>query len=96
VQVATAGEPFADYATAWGATAQAVATTDESLLVWGDTPVTTTVEATTAGEADAGAEVGAATVTAGQQTVRIPLALDRAIPGPDGWWRLGNPGELLG
>jgi D-alanyl-D-alanine carboxypeptidase (penicillin-binding protein 5/6) len=96
VQVATAGEPFADYATAWGATAQAVSTADESLLVWGDTPVTTTVEAMSAGEADAGAEVGAATVTAGQQSVRIPLALDRAIPGPDGWWRLGNPGELLG
>ncbi|WP_043669492.1 D-alanyl-D-alanine carboxypeptidase family protein [Clavibacter michiganensis] len=96
VQVAAAGEPFADYTTAWGATARAVSTADESLLVWGDTPVTTTVEATTVGEADAGAEVGAATVTAGQQSVRIPLALDRAIPGPDGWWRLGNPGELLG
>jgi D-alanyl-D-alanine carboxypeptidase (penicillin-binding protein 5/6) len=96
VQVATAGEPFADYATSWGATAQAVSTADESLLVWGDTPVTTTVDAPTVGEADAGTEVGAATVTAGQQSVRIPLALDRAIPGPDGWWRLGNPGELLG
>ncbi|OUE30304.1 D-alanyl-D-alanine endopeptidase precursor [Clavibacter michiganensis] len=96
VQVAAAGEPFADYATAWGATARAVSTADESLLVWGDTPVTTTVEATAVGEADAGAEVGAATVTAGPQSVRIPLALDRAIPGPDGWWRLGNPGELLG
>lgn len=96
VQVAAAGEPFADYATAWGATARAVSTSDESLLVWGDTPVTTTVEATAVGEADAGAEVGAATVTAGPQSVRIPLALDRAIPGPDGWWRLGNPGELLG
>jgi D-alanyl-D-alanine carboxypeptidase (penicillin-binding protein 5/6) len=96
VQVATAGEPFADYTTAWGATAQAVAAADESLLVWGDTPVTTTVEASASGEAAAGTEVGAATVTAGQQTVRVPLALDRDIPGPDGWWRLGNPGELLG
>jgi D-alanyl-D-alanine carboxypeptidase (penicillin-binding protein 5/6) len=96
VQVATAGEPFADYETAWGATAQAVATADESLLVWGDTPVATTVEASGTAEAAAGTEVGAATVTAGQQAVRIPLALDRALPGPDGWWRLGNPGELLG
>jgi D-alanyl-D-alanine carboxypeptidase (penicillin-binding protein 5/6) len=96
VQVATAGEPFADYTTAWGATAQAVATSDESLLVWGDTPVATTVEAGGTGEAAAGTEVGAATVTAGQQSVRVPLALDRALPGPDGWWRLGNPGELLG
>ena len=96
VQVASAGEPFADYTTAWGATAQAVATEDESLVVWGDTPVTTTVEASGSGEAAAGTQVGAATVTAGQQAVRVPLALDRAIPGPDGWWRLGNPGELLG
>ncbi|AJW79039.1 D-alanyl-D-alanine carboxypeptidase family protein [Clavibacter michiganensis] len=96
VRVAVAGEPFADYTTAWGATAQAVAAADESLLVWGDTPVTTTVEASGSGEAAAGTEVGAATVTAGQQTVRVPLALDRDIPGPDGWWRLGNPGELLG
>jgi D-alanyl-D-alanine carboxypeptidase (penicillin-binding protein 5/6) len=96
VQVATAGEPFADYTTAWGATAQAVATEDESILVWGDTPVTTTVAADGTGEADAGAAVGTATVTAGAQSVQVPLALDRAVPGPDGWWRLGNPAELLG
>ncbi len=43
VQVASSGEPFADYTTAWGATARAVATEDRSLLVWGDTPVPTTV-----------------------------------------------------
>ncbi|MFT2689125.1 hypothetical protein [Clavibacter zhangzhiyongii] len=73
-----------------------MATADESLLVWGDTPVATTVQATGTAEAAAGTEVGAATVTAGQHAVRIPLALDRALPGPDGWWRLGNPGELLG
>ncbi|WP_445441962.1 D-alanyl-D-alanine carboxypeptidase family protein [Clavibacter sp. km1a] len=96
VRVATAGEPFADYTTAWGATAQAVSTADESLLVWGDTPVTTTVEASGTAEAEAGAPVGTATVTAGEETVQVPLALDRAIPGPDGWWRLANPGELLG
>jgi len=96
VQVAAAGQPFADYTTAWGATAQAVSTSDESLLVWGDTPVTTTVEAGASGEADAGTEVGTATVTAGRETVRVPLALDRDLPGPDGWWRLGNPAELLG
>jgi len=96
VRVATAGEPFADYTTAWGATAQAVATEDESILVWGDTPVTTTVAASGTGEAAAGAPVGTATVTAGAQSVQVPLALDRAVPGPDGWWRLGNPGELLG
>lgn len=96
VQVATAGEPFADYTTAWGATAQAVATEDESILVWGDTPVTTTVAAGGTGEADAGAPVGTATVTAGAHRVEVPLALDRAVPGPDGWWRLGHPGELLG
>ncbi|KZC94767.1 MULTISPECIES: D-alanyl-D-alanine carboxypeptidase family protein [Clavibacter] len=96
VQVATAGEPFADYATPWGATAQAVATEDETLLVWGDTPVTTTVAARGASEGDAGDPVGTATVTAGAQSVQVPLALDRAIAGPDGWWRLGNPGEMLG
>ncbi len=79
-----------------GCDARAVATEDQSLLVWGDTPVTTTVEASGSGEAAAGTQVGTATVTAGQETVRVPLALDRAIPGPDGWWRLGNPGELLG
>jgi D-alanyl-D-alanine carboxypeptidase (penicillin-binding protein 5/6) len=96
VPVATEGEAFADLATAWGATAQAVSTEDASVLVWGDTAVVTAVAVEPVGVAAAGARDGTVTVTAGEQTIQVPLALDRAIPGPDGWWRLGNPGELLG
>jgi D-alanyl-D-alanine carboxypeptidase (penicillin-binding protein 5/6) len=84
VPVARAGQPFADLDTAWGATAQAVSTEDASVLVWGDTQVVSAVAVEPVGVAEEGTPVGTVTVTAGEQTVRVPLALDRAIPTDSG------------
>jgi serine-type D-Ala-D-Ala carboxypeptidase (penicillin-binding protein 5/6) len=36
------------------------------------------------------------TFVGGKDTITVPLALDGAIKGPDAWWRLTHPAELLG
>ena len=94
VDVSDPGEVFADYATAWGGSAHAVAKKDAELLVWSDTPVTVDVAAQPVGIAANGAGVGTATFTAGTRTVAVPLTLSAAIADPGPLWRLTNPGAL--
>jgi D-alanyl-D-alanine carboxypeptidase (penicillin-binding protein 5/6) len=95
VRLVKAGEVFGEYTTAWDDTARAVSTEAASLLTWSDTPVTVTMTVDPVATAADGAAVGSITYTAGVRTVTVPLALDDAIDGPGGWWRLGHPRELL-
>lgn len=94
VPVVTAGAAYADYGQVWGDTADAVAAEDATLLVWSDTPITTTVAVEPVSLADAGAEVGSVTVHAGTRSISVPLVLDATIDDPGPWWRLTNPGRL--
>jgi D-alanyl-D-alanine carboxypeptidase (penicillin-binding protein 5/6) len=72
-----------------------VAASDASLVTWGATPISATTDATALHLGIEGSDVGSVTFTAGQQTVTVPLVLDRTIDDPGPWWRLGNPFALL-
>jgi D-alanyl-D-alanine carboxypeptidase (penicillin-binding protein 5/6) len=95
ITLATKGQSFANYTTAWGAKAAAVASKTVSIVVWGGTLVKATVSASKIGTSKSGTAVGEASFIAGTQRVSVPLALSEKLEGPDGFWRLGNPGALL-
>ncbi|WP_350349898.1 serine hydrolase [Agromyces sp. G08B096] len=94
VEALAAGAKLATYRTPWGETATATAADGASVVVWSDTPVDVAVTAEPVALADAGEEVGVATVTAGSQVIEIPIRLERSIEDPGAWWRLTNPGAL--
>ena len=96
VPLVTSGDVLASYETSWGDRADAVAASDASVVVWGDTPVTSQVTADGIRLAEKGAELGEVVFTAGTQTVRVPLVLSRDIDDPGPWWRLGHPGLVFG
>ncbi|MDR5700075.1 D-alanyl-D-alanine carboxypeptidase family protein [Agromyces aerolatus] len=94
VSVLEAGTELASYSTVWGDAASARTTEGASVVVWNDTPVNVTVTAEPITTAEAGTRVGVATVSAGAQTIEVPLELDATIDDPGAWWRLTNPGGL--
>ncbi|WP_172979627.1 D-alanyl-D-alanine carboxypeptidase family protein [Agromyces agglutinans] len=94
VEALVAGTTLAEYTSAWGQTVTAHAADGASVLVWSDTPVDVEVVADPVALADAGAQVGTATVRAGGQVIEVPLLLDESVVDPGVWWRLGNPGAL--
>ena len=94
VTLVEAGTSYGAYTTPWGQSAQAVAETSESAVVWSDTPIESDVdvEALTLGEK--GDSVGSVDVTVGTETVTVPLVLDQTITDPGPFWRWTNPGEV--
>ncbi len=95
VTLATQGQKFASYTTAWGDRTTAVAAKTVSVVVWGGTAVTARVSANSVAPSKKGAIVGLASFTAGTQRVTVALRLDRKLDGPDPGWRLSHPGDLL-
>jgi D-alanyl-D-alanine carboxypeptidase (penicillin-binding protein 5/6) len=95
VTLATAGEPFGSYTTAWGETTRLVAAQDASVVVWSDTPVATSVTADDVGVAKRGTDVGEAVFTVRDEVLTVPLELDATIDDPGGWWRVTNPAALF-
>jgi D-alanyl-D-alanine carboxypeptidase (penicillin-binding protein 5/6) len=96
VSLLTDGDKLGTYTTAWGDSAAVVAADSASALTWSDLPITDTVATRPVTTARSGSEVGTATFVAGTSTITVPLTLDGAIKGPDAWWRLTHPAELLG
>jgi D-alanyl-D-alanine carboxypeptidase (penicillin-binding protein 5/6) len=96
VTLSTAGQSFASYSTPWDSTSQAVASTGESVLVWGDTPIATTVTTKSMSLAKAGAAAGSVTFTVGKSTIVVPLTLKQPLSDPGALWRLSNPLKLAG
>jgi D-alanyl-D-alanine carboxypeptidase (penicillin-binding protein 5/6) len=95
ITLAKKGEPFANFTTAWSQKVRAVSTKTASVLVWSNTPVTAVITALPAMVGQNAAAVGAVTFTAGVQSVRVPLALDRSLADPGPLWRVANPTLLL-
>jgi D-alanyl-D-alanine carboxypeptidase (penicillin-binding protein 5/6) len=96
VPLIEAGQTVASYRTPWEATATAVAASSASLVVWGDTPITSTATVDDIRLADDGAALGEIVFTAGQQTVSVPLVLSGDVDDPGPWWRLGHPEIIFG
>jgi len=94
VELVAAGAPFGEYSTPWEQSAQAVAETGESAIVWADTPISTTVVLDPLALGEKGDVVGSVDVTVGTQTVTVPLVLDASITDPGPFWRWTHPGEV--
>lgn len=87
----SAGEAFYSYATPWDQSAKAVATKDESLLVWAGAQVSVHSSSATVRDGSTGQTVGSVTFSSGPSTVTVPLALDSVLSDPGPWWRLTHP-----
>ena len=90
------GDPVAEYETPWDETASAVAGESASIVVWGDTAVSSTATVAPIRLGAKGDEVGTVVFTAGRQTVTVPLVLSRDVEDPGPWWRLGHPELIFG
>lgn len=95
ISLAADGEVFATFETPWHDSADAVAAEAASIVVWGGTPVTAQVDTQPLRLADAGADIGEVTFTAGGRTVTVPLELSAKVDDPGPLWRLTNPGDLF-
>ncbi|MEY2848280.1 MAG: hypothetical protein RI885_945 [Actinomycetota bacterium] len=95
VRLASAGEVFADYSTDWGSTADAVAAEDVSIVVWSDTPVSVDIRPKPLETGEQGDDAGRVRFSVGDQTASVDLELSGSLDGPDAWWRLSHPLELI-
>ena len=91
VQVSRKDQVFAEYTTAWGGTAKAVATESASVLVWSKATVHGTATLASIRGGLIGDRVGTVSYRIGGQHVVVPLALDRSLLVAPVWWRLMHP-----
>lgn len=96
VEVARKGSSLGRYTTPWGDTAEVVAGSNETVLAWSDTPVSSKVTMKRLASAADGDQVGSVTYTAGTTSVTVPLMLKGSIAPPDTWWRVTHPFALFG
>jgi D-alanyl-D-alanine carboxypeptidase (penicillin-binding protein 5/6) len=91
-----AGTAVANVSTRWGARAEIVAAEDASVVLW-DRGLPA-VESDYDIEVDLadGAEVGELTATGPFDSTSVPLVLEGDVPGPDLFWRLTHPLDLIG
>ncbi len=95
VPVAKKGEAFARFETEWGESADAVAASSASILVWSDSAITALVETQKVTLAADQAVVGTVHFVAGTHAVDVQLILEDAVTDPGAMWRLTHPIELL-
>ncbi|MDJ1114329.1 D-alanyl-D-alanine carboxypeptidase family protein [Microbacterium dauci] len=91
-----AGTVVASVTTAWGASANIVTDADASLLLWNAASAETDATIDLGDERAAGDDAGTLALTGPAGATEVGLVLDDAVPGPDMWWRLSHPLELLG
>ncbi|NYF10680.1 D-alanyl-D-alanine carboxypeptidase (penicillin-binding protein 5/6) [Leifsonia sp. AK011] len=95
IDLATQGQVFGSYSTAWGDASNVVASEGSSMLAWSELPITADIAIGDIHLATAGTEVGSVRFTVGDRTAVVPLVVEESIDDPGPWWRLGNPGELF-
>lgn len=89
------GSELGYFTTPWGEKALVTAGSGASILTWSDTPIQSTIAMDALGATANRASVGRLSFTAGDETAEVPLLLRGAIEGPDAWWRLTHPREML-
>ena len=89
--LASKGQVFARYRTAWGAATTAVAARDVTLVLLDGTRVSSRTDANAVSPGKKGTVLGLASFTAGNQRATVPLVQSGALKGPDPLWRLLNP-----
>ncbi|GAA1813271.1 hypothetical protein [Agromyces neolithicus] len=95
ISVITAGTSYGSVESAWGDTAELIATADRTDAAWGSDPgeVSVTVERFTT--APAGRVVGRVAVTTADGDLTSELELSSGIGDPGPLWRLVNPAALI-
>lgn len=84
-----AGQSFATLTTPWLSTADAIAKENVTLLAWQGAALTPRIEVTPINRSlPAGAQVGTALISSGNNTTSTPLVLRESIAGPPWQWRL--------
>ncbi len=96
VSTLAAGTVVGNVTTAWGAASPVVTDDDASLLLWNAATAESAASFDLGDTLPAGADAGVLTLTGPADTVEVGVSLERAVPGPDMWWRLTHPLELLG
>ncbi|MFL0565460.1 D-alanyl-D-alanine carboxypeptidase family protein [Microbacterium sp. 179-I 1D1 NHS] len=92
----SAGTVVGEVTTAWGATSRLLTEKDASLLLWNGATAESTTSFDVDAEATAGSDAGTLTVTGPTSEIEVPVMIEKALPGPDAWWRLTHPVELTG
>ncbi len=96
ITLAKKGQSFAEYGTAWGQDARAVAARTARVVTWGDTPVTSTVVPAGVRLGTRGSAAGEVRFRVGTTAIDVPLVLSSTLSDPGPWWRLGNPLATVG
>lgn len=92
LRLASAGQVFGSYATAWGQHAEARAAKDLVVVVYGAVNPGPRVRAAAVTTAAKGADAGSVRFSIGVTSVTVPLVLSAAITDPGPGWRLTHPG----
>jgi D-alanyl-D-alanine carboxypeptidase (penicillin-binding protein 5/6) len=88
VQVASEGEVVGEIRSRWGAAADAILTQDVSLVLIPGITVEEQLSLIDTVEVTEGDEVGTLQITAGEQSVQVPLRASASVENPDIFWRL--------
>lgn len=91
VVLATKGQSFGTYTNHWSGSTEAVAAAGASIVVWGDTPVSTTVDLSDLRTGLRGTRTGVVRFAAGTAAVAVQLSLNKTVTDPGALWRLSNP-----
>ncbi|MGV1034901.1 MAG: D-alanyl-D-alanine carboxypeptidase family protein [Microbacteriaceae bacterium] len=94
VPVAVTNQAVANAETMWGQHSALLATTNASVVAFGNLPVTVTIEQADFSTANAGQQVATMVATSGTQRVEAALTAETELSDPGLWWRLGHSGEL--
>ena len=95
VQLVGDGTVVGRYSTTWKDGARVVTGSRASVLTWSDAPITSKMTIKPVTTATDGSTVGSLDFVVDGAPIAVPLVLDGSISGPDGWWRLTHPHELL-
>lgn len=95
VQLVGDGTVVGRYSTPWKDGARVVTGSRASVLTWSDAPITSKMTIKPVTTATDGSTVGSLDFIVDGAPIAVPLVLDGSISGPDGWWRLTHPHELL-
>lgn len=91
-----AGTVVGEVTTPWSASSPLLTDADASLLLWNGAVAEPSASFDVDADAAAGADAGALTLSGPTDEIEVPVSVQTAIPGPDAWWRLTHPIELIG
>ena len=98
VVLATEGDAYGTYSTAWGDVSKIIAERTASALVWSDSPITGSASASKVQLGRSGDEVGMVSFIIGTQAphrITVPLELSQSLTDPGPAWRMSHPGALV-